>query len=810
MTEESDQFKQIEDTLKHIENSISAVFQYPNTIIDKVKDLFLQFLNKINSQYTIVKDNFIKTIPIYLNDIKNTVFTSVNSMLLTRKFLDAIRSVIGRKVNMNYTLPLSTIRMTSKTTNNGIKIEVIDTEIIRTQTTFNNIVIEENINIFRGLFENDKLNKLDIANIIDGLNYLFLESLSLFSQYFITDFSHQQFLEEQISYQQKVEAILGSIKQVGDLDTTRSLFGIITYFGNKYLKIPMNYFEFYSEGNQITYQEAESTRHFYPTHIHINKDPPIFEHNTLKQLLINIENELVNDGITFNKKERLFTHLTFSSLSELRSFLAQQIRNLFGGMINLEYTIISLITIEEFIKQEKKKKAKRRFTTDLSSFFLITNETEFEVKTIDDIFDAFNSQMLHTFYSKDGRVIETIKLINIIHSKTTIEMKPFDLIEYLHDLAFEIKKFFTQTMNLKAIQKKQKYTERWDGSKGSLDVNATATKSLSKGWIIPQQTYRKKMAESPPTVFLIYDLSISMSTIIRSTQFLLITLLSFFDKDVYKLNVGYITNVYRDTGLFKSEERDIETKERKKRAFDLGERNAILIGDYKRATNKKAIYNDKETDEFKQWKVDNDKETIWRILRNENTMDIAKRNLGELINDYHTERYDNAIRDFLDNEVAGLTLTSMDVISLLPRHPDMFSRGLKYVFILTDAGISDEEKIDLVRISRELLQRNDVRYFFIWTTNMSNNLDYLANPETKLHFQTKQYVRRLIDNLITNSDGSFKNNEELSKVNAELQLLVFLYDYYDYVYIVNPDNLLMIGEMKNILHKLEQQKFFIP
>ena len=41
-------------------------------------------------------------------------------------------------------------------------------------------------------------------------------------------------------------------------------------------------------------------------------------------------------------------------------------------------------------------------------------------------------------------------------------------------------------------------------------------------------------------------------------------------------------------------------------------------------------------------------------------------------------------------------------LALLPRHPDMDSRGLKYVFILTDQQVSSPEKLDFVRISRKL------------------------------------------------------------------------------------------------------------
>ena len=140
----------------------------------------------------------------------------------------------------------------------------------------------------------------------------------------------------------------------------------------------------------------------------------------------------------------------------------------------------------------------------------------------------------------------------------------------------------------------------------------------------------------------------------------------------------------------------------------------------------------------------------------------------------------------------------------------MDSRGLKYVFILTDQQVSSPEKLDFVRISRKLLQREDVRYFFIWSTYHSEHFDNLVTTNNQLHFQTKQYIRRLIDELIMNPDGTMKTSEELTRVDAELQFLVFLYDYYDYVYIVNPQNLLMVGELKHILHKLEKQKFFIP
>jgi len=769
----SDQFKQIENTIKHIDNNIFSVFQYPTRIMDRIEDLFFQLLNKIDTNYTIIKTNFTEVIPIYLNDLKKIVFTFRNTILFPRKFLEAVKSVIGRKPNMNYGFPISKIDIKSKTTNQEIRMDVIYTEAIRKQDSWSGILIEDNLNIFRELFENDKLDKFDIANIIDDLNDLFFESLLLFSEYFITDFSHQQYLEEQIFYQQKVETILRSITQVGSLDTTRDISRIIITFANIYLKIPIEDLEFFSEGDQITLMEATNVKHLYPTHIHLNKEPLFFEHNTFKQLILNIETELRANKISFNRDKRKFTDLTFSTLSQLHDFLAQQIYSLFGGEWTDSFRIGTL-RLEVDLK------------IDLASFFLITNESEFEIKTIDELFKKFNSQMVYNLYGftekgeKDtSKLVETIQLLEITYSNTVLIMKPFDLIEYLHNLAFEIKQFFVESMNLKAILTKKKYTERWDGSKGYLDVNATVTKSLSRGWITPQQSYRKKMAESPPTIFLIYDISSSMGNTIRSTQFLLLTLLSFFDKDVYKLNVGYITNVYRDAGLFKSEERDFDTKERKRMAFDIGEK-------------------------------DKAEDSRWGFLWKENEQGFVYRNLGELINDYHTERYDSAIRDFLDNDIAGNTGTNLDILNLLPRHPDMDSRGLKYVFVLTDAEIRDKEKLDFVRISRELLERDDVRYFFIWSSYLSNTYDYLVTANNRLHFQTKQYIRRMIDNLIMNPDGSMKIADELIRLNPELQFLIFLYDYYDYIYIVNPQNLLMIGEMKNILHKLEDQKFFIP
>lgn len=805
MIMKSDQFRQIEDTLRHIDNNIISVFQYPPKIMKKVKDLFFQLLNRIDTEYTVVKTNFTTIIPIYLKEIETIVFTYQNTKLFSIKFLETVKSVIGRKPNMNYTFPLTKIQMDSNKTNHSTNMELISTDVIRKENTWSGVVIDENLNIFRELFENDKLDKFDIANIIDDLNKLFFECLLLFSEYFITDFSHQQFLTEQISYQQKVEAILSSIEQIGNLDTTKDILTIIVDFGNHYLKIPIEHFEFFSEGNEITLQEAQTVRYLYPSHIHINKKPSIFEHNTFKKLIINIETELKLNKVSFDKDKRKFNNLSFSTLSELEDFLEQQIDVLFGGYFTSGYRIRNL-NAEVFPKLQ------------LDSFFLITSKSEFEINTIDDLFKNYSSQMVHSLYGRTPKkqrdIVETLRLISITYSNTTLIMKPFDLIEYLHNLAFEVKRFFVETMNLKAILKKNKYTERWDGSKGYLDVNATVTKSLSKGWITPQQSYRKKMSESPPTIFLIYDISSSMVTsnanTIRPTQFLLTTLLSFFDKDVYKLNVGYITNTVRDAGLFKSEEKDLRTKKRKQEAFDIGEREQNIINSYENETGKNAIENDEETDEYKQWKVDTERETVWSILRGENMMNFAYRNLGELINDYYTERYDDAIRDFLDNESAGATGTNLDILALLPRHPDMDSRGLKYVFILTDAMISKTEKIDFVRISKELIQREDVRYFFIWTTYQSETYDYLSTSDNRLHFQTKQYIRRMIDNLIMNPDGSMKKVAELSNVDAELQFLVFLYDYYDYIYIVNPKNLLMIGEMKNILHKLEEQKFFIP
>lgn len=755
-----------EALLGNVDVNILNSFTYPANITINILKKFEEMANQLTRYktqfFTEIYEDFVKKM--------ESEFVYYNRRdILIRKFIEAIKTIFVKKKlpirSKKYSFDFPVIEKTYRKSNIIILAEQairnLSTITISTGKSTDPMLIVE---VFREIFQSLTLSNIEVADIFKMLNDIFEYSFKLLSEYFIEDILHTTHLDDAITFQNRTKTILDNINE-GALDTTRQitqyLLAIIQFLG-----IQKKDIEYLFNGKKLTTGQITDAW-AYPTTIFLPKKPKYFtESGVLKRIKDEIENYFKSHAITFSvsKNGMDFTNISTTTKSDL------------------EYQLQMAISLQLPVSQVLRMQAIRpapKFTINLNDFINIKGKDAFSLKSIDEVFKSIEKQVLLSIYietDKTGKkVYEEIPIMSCSFSASTIEFKIFDLIEYYQQLAWDIHKFFAETMDLKAITQKKKYHEKWDGSRGFLNIDKTIEASVNRGYIYPIQTYRKKLVETPPTIFLVYDISGSMGGVHKLTQFLVIIVLSFFEKDINKFFTGYITTAGRGSGyshLFRSETENRSEDLKKKQMYDVGTHGQFYI------------------------------------VQQESRKRISNQNLGEVSNDYYD--YDKAIRDFLDLAVLGGG-TNFDVYNLVPRHPDIDARGLKYVFCVTDANFTNtQDKIDFVRVSRDLVQRDDVRFFFLWimwSKTVNDHMNYIATNNEARHFVTKQAIARKIDELVRNPNGSPKSESSINF--PDLEFYLFVYDHFDKCHLVLAENLQFVGEVKNILHKLSAQEFFV-
>jgi len=572
---------------------------------------------------------------------------------------------------------------------------------------------------------------------------------------------------------------------------------IVTHLG-----IPNKYITYYSGGKvSETHTDLLNISYTAPSHIIIKGDDLI-----KNDLFVLIKEKTIgfleDNNMSFNEKEKKITRIKLKKQisktdmeNSVRSFLERLEKRLFEVKI---YSRESQFFIKG-VGTKNQRKLSFKVEIGIDDFLEVGNilwnnpdnhSFEIEFKPFENVLRKIINAFKFSF--GEGSKKEIVSLFQLSYNREGIIIKFFDLINYILMLSEKLKQFFIQSMNLQALLKRQKVTENYKyTSKGWLDVNETIRHTLRRGVINPMRTYREEMLKDPPTLFLIYDSSGSMRKFNRYGQFISLLSLSFFNRRFRTINIGYICSYGLEAEgilkMFPSETKDVSRSIMKKAKYSADK----IIGEK---------YAMKEDHYTASPKIN------------------GQRFVGFLINDYRN--FKTAMRDFLANPLSASGGTSLEVLNIIPKHPDMSARGLKYVMVFTDHEFYEDDrglanKMDFLKRSEELIKMTDVRYFYFWMTySFFKNDDLIGELEEDLiyRFPTKKYLMtRIRDFLIADYEKmEFIKFENLSKHSkAELLYLKFLYQHWENVYIVDPANMIYIGEMRNYISKLEKQEFFI-
>ncbi|MFX1453788.1 MAG: hypothetical protein ACFFDB_00300 [Promethearchaeota archaeon] len=784
-----------ETILMNIENSVLSTFSYPKSILGKIEDKFGEFEKGISKSYN--TDLFIQIYQRFVEKCKNEFMSESKRSRIIQIFIRSIREILSEnkikgRGKLKFTLPTKEEEIYigrreyihwhyGKRYEDVYKRYVIfDVNIIRTAKEYtigqNTYETQNIVNIFNIVFKTKSLDKNTTADLLSKLNKLLKFSFDTLVSFFIEDISHSEHLDEVIDFQNRISKILNKIKSVGSLDTTReiadALLTLLNTIGFKDEDITLDF-----NGKKIKNTEIEEPW-AYPTGIFVDLTKKTI--NGVPKDVINIIKQHLENGSQIHnfkledKGQGLFElkrTTQWKTKKELKDFISM--------IFNIEYKInISLTPLSISSKA----------SLDNNTFMDFTSNKTIQIRNIEQLFSIIEKKLTKRIFietnSQGKKVYEELSIITCYFTRDGLEIRIFDLIEYFQELANDIHKFFAETMNLKAITQKKKISERWDGSRGVLDVERSINSSINQGIIYPMQTFRRRLIKSPPTIFMVYDISESMKLVHRLAQFLIIIVLSFFEKDINKFFTGYITTFERGSGfntLFRSEMEDIESSEQKRIAYEVGK-------------------TEKEAEPY--------------YFLQEQTELILIPSLGEIANDYYD--YDTAIRDFLDNS-RYRSGTRFDIYNLVPYHPDIDARGLKYVLVITDAAMGTSDLIDFVSVSRELVDRDDVRFFFLWIVqederaDTSDDSNFHNSMDTSRHFITKQQLMRKIDSLSRTKAGKMKEKDKIDVSDmAWINFYLFVYNHWDKCHIVSAENLQFVGEIKDVMNKLAEQDFFIP
>jgi hypothetical protein len=776
------------DLIRDIDKNILNTFRYPESVLAKVKEEFKQTIDQLSSIKNVEPKKYFKeSLEIFISKIKDKFISKGKKELVYYIFLRAVKITLNKnkilteeqfkdRYNFNFE---SIISFTFK----DWGLNFYKYSNLNKKDGFRNVFIDlfdfpSNLNDL----EKDKFMK----RIFIILNNTFQSVYALLEKYFMEDMTHKYRLDEIVHYQKKVEGVFDKISKRRGLDTTRTLMKGVRQLLSL-LKIDDFDIDVQDALGKSSTMKKEFGRGEYPIRAILDKTSDYFnESNVLRKLESGVEYALDNEGIQYEKnyldKGVYFEIKQGSQISkrDIQRLLKNEINAFLGSRKAKRIYIRNITTTNIEIGWDYRDIfadiSKNGFKMRSIGQMLKKKQGEFEIKL-----ELWKGEIEdEEGKKKEKKLIEPIQLIDIIDGKYKTRFRVFDLIKYFEDLCFELHDFFIRDLNLKAILQRRKYTERWDGTRGYLDIGATVRQSLRRGWIQPQQTYRKKQTEDPPLIFVNYDISGSMGGVVRTSQFLIYIILSFFDKDIRKWWIGYIGKPKRDQeGEMFPSDNLIETERwaQKREKFDLSQ--------------------------------------AYRHIKEEAIHSLSYSYFGQISNSYYDYEYETALRDFLDCHLAGTTnSTRMDCFHLMTNHPDMDMRGLKYVFLVTDAVVGSKQKMDIVRIGRALLERTDVRFFFLWIISpksLAQSPQTSLIPDDKYHFITKIQIARILHYLTWDeSEKRYKTYFEDENERYEVEFYKFVYDNWDNCYIVTPTDLRYVGEIKHILKKLEEIDFFIP
>jgi hypothetical protein len=769
------------DLIRDVKRDILRVFTYPERVMDKLKNMSDKVLQELEKDLGYNTEMVKESLNLFRENIRKKYITMERITVLYVHFLRAIKKTLWentnigkKKFNEKYSFEFEEL------IHFGGYLQKDGDGFHYGEYKSNEQKYEKQINTLVDLFNANKRG-FKVKKIFRYLNRILGNGCQILAKYFMEDLKHKYRLEEVISYQKKVESIFDKIPSKGELDTTRDLMSfvrdILHTLGIDDEKVKIHLAELgYKDKRSKENQESNlaritKMRDFgrgeYPIKAVINKEELNLTNSyVLKDLQNRIEYNLNNKKINFDQKE--LDRGTFIKITDKDKIDIKKV-------LDLKYDSINQISL--FVGANIKK-----IEWKVEDFIEIESNG-FRIKSIGQILknkEKLFKERIHLWTDKEGKEhFETIQLISIKDGEITLTFRVFDLIEYFIELSLELHDFFIRDLNLKAILQRKKYTEKWDGTRGYLDVGATIRHSLRRGWIQPMQTYRKKQIEDPPLIFVNYDISSSMGGATRTSQFLVFTILSFFERDIRKFFIGYITRTNRtnEGNLFPS---DILLDENK---FRKSKNKFNLLYEYKK-------------------------------VRENAKGSIGFSSFGEVSKSYFDYEYGKALRDFLDNRNAGKTGTDMSIFNLMERHPDMDMIGLKYVFLVTDAELTQDirQKRDIVRVAKTLIDRPDVKFFYLWIISASklNSEAYLV-PDRKFHFVTKQQIGRKLYNMTWDeSEGKFIDSFSTDSEEIDYEYYKFIWDYWEHIYIATPTDIRYVGEIKHILKKLEEIDFFIP
>ena len=776
--------------LLNLERGILDTFSYPKSIMGKVKDNFDSYESTISNKYD--TSLFKKTYEKFIKKCKNEFFLEKRRARMLQHFTASIRETfrddkVPGRTKLKFTLPtkeeqIYVGRRTAVNWYYGKQMKdvyknyiIYDDQTIRNQPEYvvrSKVYETKNVvEILNKLFKTTKLTNQTAGNLLGELNTILKASYDILVSYFIEDMVHNEHLDEVIDFQTRISKVLNKVKGLGSLDTTREIAANIV---NYLLRFGFEHKDFQFNFNGKTIAIEDVTKAWaYPTSIYLDLRDKC--KNGVSIVISNtIEKYLKDNSNSYNYTVRKDTENTFKITpgkgSSIRS--KTDLKNLFGLSNPFIYTIDIALSPLKFSS---------KVDLTILDYVQIVNKNTIRVKRVEEVLKHIQVKLQKKILI-DGKKKE-YEVFEIISRSTTsnaIEIRTFDLIDHFLDMASDIHKFFAETMNLKAITEKVKYYEIFDGSR-DLDIEKTINQSIARSEIYPIQSYKKKLMESDPTIYMVYDISESMKLVHRLTQFLVVIILSFFEKNANKFFTGYITTLDRGDGydaLFRSEMEDAEENQRKLEAYMV------------------------------------DEGFPYEFLQERTQTDLIS-TLGEIANDYYD--IETALRDFLDNSELVGSGTRMDIYNLIPYHPDIYTKGLKYVLVITDAALDSDDLVDFVSTSQELVDRDDVRLFFLWIVqederaSVIDDSNFNNTSDTSRHFITRQQIMRKIDSLTRTAAGKMKKRDDISDDDfAKINFYLFIYNHWDKCHLVNAENLEFVGEIKNIMNKLSEQRFFIP
>jgi hypothetical protein len=790
--------KSIEKTIEELQLNAFAEFHYPNKVLVPLKEAS----ESLKNLYTNQTNQFPSIIGKYISKVKPKLFHSGNSEDLCNLFIKTMKEVYDQKSRLfspsELTFDLSIIerkrdiekeeykewkKRNPQLTPSEYEKETGKKAYYKGRTPQFDVaefqgsdsLTEKRCSLIREFLNNKDALNSEIIQVLKTINKAIRETYSRMIEYFIQDAMHLSHLKQIIDYQDEVESIFSTITSTGSLDTTRDIKSFVSELLIDNLKIDPTLITYYSQGihHSATSPLTNETL-FYFERVNVDLKKPSFQDGALKVAIESLKRTLQNQAISFEQEGRKFKAISVKSEKVLKGIIEEAfqkgvIRDNTKNYISKSFTLIT--PFSHFTSSERDRKITFK-TDDLYSISKTDRQYNIEVRHFSECINRIASQTEKTFLNfRNDKPFNKVQYITSVSYGTKLSLKIFDLIQYVLELTQNVQKFFLQTLDLKPLLRKTKVSEPWGSGKGWLDVDKTIEASLNKGFLTPMETYRKKLLEDPPNLFIIFDISSSMKEETRLAQFLVLLLLSFFGFDINKCVIGYITAYSGD--------------------FYDG-------GDYFKSIKRKELFQS----------ISSSKRRVIEAFRKVATTQSPE----QIITDYQPSEYHLALRDFLDNEQAGRTGTNIDAVRYLGKHPDLDNRGLKYVFIFTDADFrGSKEKKDFVNICEDLIKRNDLRFLFMWDLPKNTNLliessDNIVEKDINYRFISKQYLLRKIDKEIQSLDSTFSKSD----VSAEIMFYKFLYDNYDKTHIVRSENMMKLGEIKHLLYKLQSQDFFIP